>query len=229
MEDANYIITAITTVLAVYAFVTALLLFVAQTENYNRVSHFWKQKGNRAWLVLFNSSRRHLINRAFHKPLSIDACGLTYQKVTPVGEVGTDPECALVHKDGRYQLVFDYIAPRSAVIAEFEVNGSTMLERPQLCGVLKGGRLVKCHFWFDDLMHCVPLLILGYGGFCIAVILTMRYLMNHNIIGVGPFWVYSVGAVILAVGVYWFFCRNRRIFVKEYWGARKKMKRKRKD
>ena len=52
MEEANYIITAITTVLAVYAFVTALLLFVAQTENYNRVSLFGQKKGNRAWLVL---------------------------------------------------------------------------------------------------------------------------------------------------------------------------------
>ena len=224
MEEANYIITAITTVLAVYAFVTALLLFVAQTETYNRVSHFWKQKGNRAWLVLFNSSRRHLIHSAFHKPLSIETKGLTYKKVTPVGEVGTDPECVFVQKGGRYELQFDYIAPRSAVIAEFEVDGNGKIDRPRLYGVLKGGRLVKCHFWFDDLAHCVIALLLAYVAFCVLVIGALLYLRSESLIGQGPFVVYAVGTVILAVGVYWFFCKNRRIIVNAYHEVRREMR-----
>ena len=120
--------------------------------------------------------------------------------------------------------MFDYIAPRSAVIAEFEVNGNTNMERPQLSGVLEGGRQVKCHFWFDDLMHCVPLLLVGYATFCVLVIGSLLYLRSEGLISQGSFVVYAIGTVILAVGVYWFFCKHRRIFVKEYHEVRKEMR-----
>ena len=223
--------SAISLILALYAFVTALLLFVAQTENYNRISHYWLQKRGRAWMVIVNSSRRYLIYKALHKPLRFAGRGLTFKNVYTVGEVGSEveessnkPLCDR-DKDGNYVFVFDFIAPKSAIIAEFEVPAKPKLQRPKLHGVLKSGRLVKCHFWFDDPMHFVPLLLIGYIGFCILVIGTMLYLRSQGVFSEdGPVWVYSIGAVILAVGVYWFFCRNRRIFVREYKMVKKEMK-----
>ena len=223
-------ISAISLVLAIYAFVTALLLFVAQTENYNRISHYWLQKKDRAWMVIINSSRRYLIHRALHKPLRFDGTGLTFKKVTPVGDVGKEIEenaeksLCLRDKDGKYMFAFDYMEPKSAIVAEFEVKANPKLSRPELLGVLKSGRLVKCPFWFDDFTHCVPVLLIGYVGFCIFVIGAMLYLHSQGVFSdYGPVWVYSIGAVILAVGVYWFFCRNRRIFVRNYWKVRKAM------
>jgi hypothetical protein len=224
-------VSAISLVLAIYAFVTALLLFVAQTENYNRISHYWVQKKGRAWMVIVNFSRRYLIHRALHKPLSFKGTGLTFKKVTPVGDVGeyvendtVKPLCDL-NDNGEYEFAFDYMAPKSAIIAEFEASAQPKLPRPALRGVLKSGRLVKCFFWFDDPMHFVPLLLIGYLGFCVLVIGAMLYLRSKGVFSDnGPVWVYSIGAVIMAVGVYWFFCRNRRIFVKEYWKVRNGMK-----
>ena len=218
-------INALSLVIAIYAFITALLLFVAQTENYNRISHYWKKKGNRAWLVIFNSSRRHLIGEAMYKPLSIDHNGMT--KVDPILTSGSVEKAHLDldTQSDRFVLDFSYMAPKSAIIAEFK-DVETQ-ERPELHGVLKGGRLVKCYFWFDDIMHCLPVLLAGYAGFCVLVIGALLYLRSKGQITQGPFIVYSVGAIVLAVGVYWFFCRNRRIFVKEYNEVRKQMKRER--
>lgn len=65
-------------------------------------------------------------------------------------------------------------------------------------------------------MHCLPVLLSGYAGFCVLVFGSLLYLRGKGQITQGPFIVYSVGAIILAEGVYWFFCLNRRFFVKEY-------------
>ena len=215
-------VDALALVFAIYAFITALLLFVAQTENNNRVSHYWIRKGNRAWIVFFNSSRRHLLSRAFFEPLSFSSKGLTFKgKVQPIGKVGKRVEPQLTEEGGKYVLSFDYLAPKAALIAEFDVDGD--VKRPEIDGVLKGGRLVKCYFQFDDILHHTPILLFGYGAFCALVILALRHLLNQEHITPDAFWVYVIAPVVLAGGVYWFFTRNRRIFVDSYMKVRKRM------
>ena len=213
---------ALTLVFAIYAFITALLLFVAQTENYNRVSHYWRKKGNRAWMVVFNSSRRHLVDKAFFVPLHFTGKGLTLIRSQAIDEDREAENCRFVPKDDDFELSFDYLSPKSAVVAEFETTGP--VKRPKIRGILKGGRLVKCHFWFDDIAHCTPLILIGYAAFCAIVICTLRRLLHLALITHAAFWVYVIATVVLAVGVYWFFCKHRRIFVKEYWAVRRFMR-----
>lgn len=213
--------SALTLVFAIYAFITALLLFVAQTENYNRVSHYWRRKGNRAWVVVFNSSRRHLVDKAFFVPLHFSGEGLTLIQSVTIDETREAESCRFVSDGNNFKLLFDYLSPKSAVVAEFEIAGP--VKRPKIHGVLKGGRLVKCLFWFDDIAHFTPLLLAGYAAFCAIVIWALRRLLSLALITPAAFWVYVIATVVLACGVYWFFCKNRRIFVKEYWAVRKFM------
>ena len=223
MSIATEVINAISLVLALYAFVTALLLFVAQTENYNRVSHYWMQKGERAWIVIFNSSRRHLIGDDLYRKLSIDHSDLTIKKVLTSGEV-EGATMALDVVSDKYVIDFSYMSPKSAIIAEFTAPENS--GRPEMQGILKGGRLVKCFFWFDDPTHSVFLNLLAYIGFCVLVIGGLLYLRSVDVVKQGPFIVYAVATIILSVGVYLFFRKNRRIFVKQYREVRREMWRK---
>ena len=217
---------ALTLVFAIYAFIAALLLYIAQTENYNRVSHYWMKKRDRAWVVLFNTSRRHLVNKAFFEPLSFKCEGLTLEgNVKHIGKVGKEDELKLSKVGGKYVLDFDYLAPKAAVIAEFKADANVV--RPEIEGVLKGGRLVKCHFQFDDFQHHTPIVVLGYLVFCVLVIGGLLYLRSVTGMSHEAFWVYAVATVILAAGVFWFFTQHRRIFVGPYMKVRKEMWKKR--
>lgn len=216
MQDS--IISAMSFVLAIYAFIAALLLFVAQTENYNRVSFYWGRWKKRVYVAVFNSSRRHLVRESFYKPVSFSGEGLTFIKSSVIGAV---EQGRVLKTRGEYEFEFKSMEPKSAIVAVFETGSK--LARPEIKGVLKGGRLVPCRFWLDDPTHLASLNILGYALFCYLSIKGLLLLLEKGQISCSVFYVYAGGVILLALGVYLFLLFHRRIFFRAYWRARMAM------
>ena len=218
------IIADLSLVLALYAFVAALLLFVAQTENYNRVAYYWKKKGNHAWMALFNTSRRFLVADDIPVPMHFDGIGLNIRKdmdngLKTFGEV-KGAKASLV--DGQVQVDFDYMGPRTSMVVNLDVVGKA--DDPDLQGVIRGGRLVWCHFLFDDITHSILANVLAYTTVFILSLGSFLLLKSRGLFSCADVWIFSVALLILLVGLYCFFLFHRRIYFGKYHEVKKYIK-----
>ena len=210
-------IIALSLVLAIYAFVIALLLFVAQTETYNRVYCYrkLKKKNSIAWVVIYNTSRRYLVSDDIFRPLSIDSEGLTNPEYYIFGPNDDIEKPELYIEKDCFKVHFGYMEPKSAIVVKADANNISSL--PKVKGVIKGGRLINSGFGLDDIAHCIPLVILGYSVFCALVIsIVYFFLYKNEIITNSELWVYIIGTIVFALGICLFFRNHRRVLSREY-------------
>ena len=200
--------------LAVYGFGIAFFLFISQTETYNRVAWFAKKADDHhVWVAIFNTSRRYLVkDQIYREHLSID---VTDVEVISQKEFG-DVQCQLTKaKDGTVQVDIDHMERKSALVVELE--SARKIERVQVRGIIKDGRLLETSFEWDDRLHCPCFNLLVYIFLPALAILGILRTLHGIGTPCGALWIYGIGMAGLPLGIYLYFRKHRRIFSKRFY------------
>ena len=229
LQFVQEMLPALSQMLAVYGFGIAFFLFISQTETYNRVAWFAKKADDHhVWVAIFNTSRRYLVkDQIYREHLSIaaavaadaaDAADATDAAVVAAKskkEFG-DVQCQLPKADdGTIRVDIDYMDRKSALVVELE--SARKIERVQVRGIIKDGRLLETSFEWDDRLHCPCFNMLVYIYLpALAIFGILRTLYG---IGTpcGALWTYGIGMAGLPLGIYLYFRKHRRIFSKRFY------------
>ena len=200
--------------LAVYGFGIAFFLFISQTETYNRVAWFAKKADDHhVWVAIFNTSRRYLVkDQIYREHLSIDATDVEAKSKKEFGDV----QCQLPKADdGTIRVDIDYMDRKSALVVELE--SARKIERVQVRGIIKDGRLLETSFEWDDRLHCPCFNMLVYIFLPALVIFSILRTLHGLGTPCGALWTYGIGMAGLPLGIYLYFRKHRRIFSKRFY------------
>ena len=214
LQFVQEMLPALSQMLAVYGFGIAFFLFISQTETYNRVAWFAKKAGvHHVWVAIFNTSRRYLVrDQIYREHLSINATDVEAKSQKEFGDV----QCQLPKADdGTIRVDIDYMDRKSALVVELE--SARKIERVQVRGIIKDGRLLETSFEWDDRLHCPCFNMLVYIFLpALAIVGILRTL--HGIgTPCGALWTYGIGMAGLPLGIYLYFRKHRRIFSKRFY------------
>ena len=163
LQFVQEMLPALSQMLAVYGFGIAFFLYISQTETYNRVAWFAKKADDHhVWVAIFNTSRRYLVrDQIYREHLSIvaavaadaaDAADASVVEAKSKKAFG-DVQCQLPKADdGTIRVDIDYMDRKSALVVELE--SARKIERVQVRGIIKDGRLLETSFEWDDRLHC---------------------------------------------------------------------------
>ena len=214
LQFVQEMLPALSQMLAVYGFGIAFFLFISQTETYNRVAWFAKKADDHhVWVAIFNTSRRYLVkDQIYREHLSID---VTDVEVISQKEFG-DVQCQLTKaKDGTVQVDIDHMERKSALVVELE--SARKIERVQVRGIIKDGRLLETSFEWDDRLHCPCFNMLVYIFLPALAILGILRTLHGIGTPCGALWTYGIGMAGLPLGIYLYFRKHRRIFSKRFY------------
>ena len=214
LQFVQEMLPALSQMLAVYGFGIAFFLFISQTETYNRVAWFAKKADDHhVWVAIFNTSRRYLVkDQIYREHLSIDATDVEAISQKEFGDV----QCQLTKaKDGTVQVDIDYMERKSALVVELE--SARKIERVQVRGIIKDGRLLETSFEWDDRLHCPCFNMLVYIFLPALAILGILRTLHGIGTPCGALWIYGIGMAGLPLGIYLYFRKHRRIFSKRFY------------
>lgn len=214
LQFVQEMLPALSQMLAVYGFGIAFFLFISQTETYNRVAWFAKKADDHhVWVAIFNTSRRYLVrDQIYREHLSIDATDVEAKSQKEFGDV----QCQLTKaKDGTVQVDIDHMDRKSALVVELE--SARKIERVQVRGIIKDGRLLETSFEWDDRLHCPCFNMLVYIFLPALAILGILRTLHGIGTPCGALWTYGIGMAGLPLGIYLYFRKHRRIFSKRFY------------
>ena len=220
LQFVQEMLPALSQMLAVYGFGIAFFLFISQTETYNRVAWFAKKADDHhVWVAIFNTSRRYLVkDQIYREHLSIaaaDAAGAAVVEAISQKEFG-DVRCQLTKaKDGTIRVDIDYMDRKTALVVELE--SARKIERVQVRGIIKDGRLLETSFEWDDRLHCPCFNMLVYIFLPALAILGILRTLHGIGTPCGALWTYGIGMAGLPLGIYLYFRKHRRIFSKRFY------------
>lgn len=229
LQFVQEMLPALSQMLAVYGFGIAFFLFISQTETYNRVAWFAKKADDHhVWVAIFNTSRRYLVkDQIYREHLSIaatvaaDAAGAAGAADATVVEAKSkkafgDVQCQLPKADdGTIRVDIDYMDRKSALVVELE--SARKIERVQVRGIIKDGRLLETSFEWDDRLHCPCFNMLVYIFLPALAILAILRTLHGLGTPCGALWTYGIGMAGLPLGLYLYFRKHRRIFSKRFY------------
>lgn len=214
LQFVQEMLPALSQMLAVYGFGIAFFLFISQTETYNRVAWFAKKADDHhVWVAIFNTSRRYLVkDQIYREHLSIDAADVEAISQKEFGDV----QCQLTKADdGTIRVDIDYMERKSALVVELE--SAQKIERVQVRGIIKDGRLLETSFEWDDRLHCPCFNMLVYIFLPALAILGILRALHGIGTPCGALWTYGIGMAGLPLGIYLYFRKHRRIFSKRFY------------
>ena len=214
LQFVQEMLPALSQMLAVYGFGIAFFLFISQTETYNRVAWFAKKADDHhVWVAIFNTSRRYLVkDQIYREHLSIDATDVEAISQKEFGDV----QCQLTKaKDGTVQVDIDHMERKAALVVELE--SARKIERVQVRGIIKDGRLLETSFEWDDRLHCPCFNMLVYIFLPALAILGILRTLHGIGTPCGALWTYGIGMAGLPLGIYLYFRKHRRIFSKRFY------------
>ena len=214
LQFVQEMLPALSQMLAVYGFGIAFFLFISQTETYNRVAWFAKKADDHhVWVAIFNTSRRYLVkDQIYREHLSIDATVVEAKSQKEFGDV----QCQLTKaKDGTVRVDIDHMERKSALVVELE--SARKIERVQVRGIIKDGRLLETSFEWDDRLHCPCFNMLVYIFLPALAILAILRTLHGIGTPCGALWTYGIGMAGLPLGIYLYFRKHRRIFSKRFY------------
>ena len=214
LQFVQEMLPALSQMLAVYGFGIAFFLFISQTETYNRVAWFAKKADDHhVWVAIFNTSRRYLVkDQIYREHLSIAAAVVEAISQKEFGDV----QCQLTKaKDGTIQVDIDHMERKSALVVELE--SARKIERVQVRGIIKDGRLLETSFEWDDRLHCPCFNMLVYIFLPALAILAILRTLHGIGTPCGALWTYGIGMAGLPLGIYLYFRKHRRIFSKRFY------------
>ena len=229
LQFVQEMLPALSQMLAVYGFGIAFFLVISQTETYNRVAWFSKRADDHhVWVAIFNTSRRYLVkDQIYREHLSIaaavaadaadvaDAADATVVAAKSKKEFG-DVQCQLPKADdGTIRVDIDYMDRKSALVVE--VVSEQKIERVQVRGIIKDGRLLETSFEWDDRLHCPCFNMLVYIFLPALAILGILRTLHGIGTPCGALWTYGIGMAGLPLGIYLYFRKHRRIFSKRFY------------
>ena len=214
LQFVQEMLPALSQMLAVYGFGIAFFLFISQTETYNRVAWFAKKADDHhVWVAIFNTSRRYLVkDQIYREHLSIDATDVEAKSKKEFGDV----QCQLPKADdGTIRVDIDYMDRKTALVLELE--SAQKIERVQVRGIIKDGRLLETSFEWDDRLHCPCFNMLVYIFLPALSILAILRTLHGIGTPCGALWTYGIGMAGLPLGLYLYFRKHRRIFSKRFY------------
>ena len=214
LQFVQEMLPALSQMLAVYGFGIAFFLFISQTETYNRVAWFAKKADDHhVWVAIFNTSRRYLVkDQIYREHLSINATDVEAKSQKEFGDV----QCQLPKADdGTIRVDIDYMDRKSALVVELE--SARKIERVQVRGIIKDGRLLETSFEWDDRLHCPCFNMLVYIFLPALAILGILRTLHGIGTPCGALWTYGIGMAGLPLGIYLYFRKHRRIFSKRFY------------
>ena len=214
LQFVQEMLPALSQMLAVYGFGIAFFLFISQTETYNRVAWFAKKADDHhVWVAIFNTSRRYLVrDQIYREHLSIVAADVEAISQKEFGDV----RCQLTKaKDGTVQVDIDHMDRKAALVVELE--SARKIERVQVRGIIKDGRLLETSFEWDDRLHCPCFNMLVYIFLPALAILAILRTLHGIGTPCGALWTYGIGMAGLPLGIYLYFRKHRRIFSKRFY------------
>ena len=196
---------ALSLVFGLYGIAVSLVLFYAQSLQHKRICWYLARYRNHHWILIFNTSRRHLFGDSIYEPISLS--GDKFRGCKTLVTYGVKSEDIIKHEN-EVELCFKYLEPKAYWIVEL-VSYSNK-PNLKLSGILRDGEIAHWPLWFARLTHSQLLEFLAYLVF---ILLFGGFFISIGVEGVSTkaFNVLFISGMVLAMALVVFLDHYRRI------------------
>lgn len=196
---------ALSLVFGLYGIAVSLVLFYAQSLQHKRICWYHTRYRNHHWILLFNTSRRHLFSDSVYEPIRFSGDTFRGCKTLVTSGVKSD---GIIKSGDDMEIHFEYMEPKAYWIVEC-VSYSKKPEL-KLSGILREGEIAHWPLWFARLTHSG---ILEFFAYLLFILIFGGFFISIGVEGVAPkaFNVLFISGMVLAMALVIFLDHYRRI------------------